>query len=209
MKYYFLGRTKDAVDRDCNIYIEKPGFQCNHYFSSIGEVGPCYCRGLQHSYDEIDTPLTEEDYNRLLDYNEKIGKAGYSVKPDSPEYEDGLKLIASLDDIFAKLAADNAVKERIFAEEKVILEDEYNLTEDDVDELFSYIPYDFRDRSVILGTYDSAVEVADQEIEDYGVFDNFRYLEQFFDYEAFGEDLVSDSDRYFELESGTIVEIAL
>lgn len=69
----FLYRTKAADDRDCCAYIRISDLKNKRICidGKFNVYGACYSSSLggrynNYSYDEIDTILTEKQYNRLL-----------------------------------------------------------------------------------------------------------------------------------------------
>ena len=82
---------------------------------------------------------------------------------------------------------------------------EPELTDEEIDTVFDeyYLPY--RDRGIIGYVWKDYEEVGREYMDAcYNVPD---FLENYVDYESFGEDLVNEAERYIELESGWIVEV--
>ena len=70
--YVFLYRTKAADDRDCCAYIDIDDLKAVHTCidGKFNVHGACYSCSLgsdyaNYTYDEVDTILTENQYNRL------------------------------------------------------------------------------------------------------------------------------------------------
>lgn len=190
--YVFLYRTKAADDRDCCAYIDIDDLKAAHtgIDGKFNVHGACYSSSLggmysDYAYNEVDTILTEEQYNRLV----------------NPMEND------SLDDIIAALTSEEAENyfEQIIESEREYIAEEYNLSDEEIDTVFNeyYLPY--RDRGIIGYVWKNYEEVGREYMDAcYNVPD---FLENYVDYKSFGEDLVNEAGRYIELESGWIVEV--
>lgn len=193
MSKTFLCRTKAADDRDCCAYIniadlEKSQTCTNGKFNICGA---CYSKSLDEryadlAYSEIDTILTEEQYNRLL--NPKAGD----------DYTDIIKTLTSIEAVeFA---------EEIFESEAEYIQEEYGLSYDEVMEVYHNYAGDYQDRAIIGYVYQDSSDLGYAEMENY--FAEYKMpdsLMNYFDYERFGEDLVNESEFYLELSSGMVV----
>lgn len=205
----FLYREKEANDRDCCAYVERPKFECGHYFGHIGIHGACYLSSLKAEYSDIDTILTEEEYNKLFEYNKIVDELGYGIEKDSEKYKQGMKAIEELKPIFDKLISEEAEKffAEIITDEKQYVMDEYDLTEDEVDEVFANYGQEYQDRGIVGYVWRNCEDLGAEYIEScYQIPD---FLEYYIDYDKFGNDLVqNDYDRYYKLADGRIVEMS-
>lgn len=203
----FLYRLKNDSSRDVCAYIdETPStFDCGHYFSGVGIQGACYCGGEFASYEDIETILTKNEYEILLKFNNDIKQLGYGIKEGDLRYIQGLDLIKDIQVIYDKLASTEAEKfeESIMNNEKEIIMDIWNLSEDDIEEILNDYSLDYKDRSIIGCVYDDVEELAENEIEQ--CCDIPDFLENYIDYSKFGEDLLEDREIYKELEDGRVV----
>lgn len=203
----FLYRLKNSEDRDACAYInETPSsFDCGHYFSGVGIQGACYCGGEFAPYEDIDTILTKNEYEMLLKFNNDIKQLGYGIKEGDLRYIQGLDLIKDIQVIYDKLQSEEAEKftKNIMDNEREIMMDEWNLSEDDIEEILNDYSSDYRDRSIIGYVYDDVEELAENEIEQ--CFDVPDFLTNYIDYSKFGEDLLQDEEMYKELEDGRVV----
>lgn len=190
-KRVFLFRTKAADDRDCCAYIDINDLKTVHTCidGKFNICGACYSSSLggkyyNYEYGEIDTILTESQYNRLV----------------NPNRND------DFNDIIETLTSEAAEKffEQIIEEEKEFIMDEYGLSSDEVDMVFDeyYLPY--QDRGIIGYVWKDYEELGSNYIED--VYSVPEFLENYIDYESFGEDLANE-ERFIELNSGEIVEL--
>lgn len=194
MSKVFLYRTKEADDRDCCAYIdiadlEKMRICCDGKFNIYGA---CYSMSLgggyaNLSYSEIDTYLTEEQYNRLL-----------NPKSDD-DYTDIIEALQSTE------AADFYAE--IIASEQEYMMEEYGLDIDDISEIYDNYSLDYMDRAIISWVYENATAVGKAQMENsFSLHSEMEHLMKYFDYESFGEDIVNESEYYYELSDGRIVE---
>lgn len=198
MSKTFLYRTKAADDRDCCAYIDIADLERLHTCidGKFNIYGACYSMSLggrysdHHNanlaYSEVDTILTEEQYNRLL--NPKAGD----------DYTDIIKTLTSIE------AAD--FYEKIIESEAEYIQEEYGLSYKEIEEIHNNYSLDYQDRAIIGYVYQDSSDLGHDEMENYfagsGLPDN---LMNYFDYEKFGEDLVNESENYLELSSGMVV----
>lgn len=194
----FLYRTKAADDRDCCAYIDIADLKRSQTCidGKFNICGACYSMSLGRrysdhhnadlAYSEIDTILTEEQYNRLL-----------NPKTDD-DYTDIIKTLTSIE------AADFYAE--IIASEQEYMMEEYSLDIDDIEEIYYNYSLDYQDRAIIGYVYQDSSDLGYDEMENY--FTECKMpdsLMNYFDYEKFGEDLVNESEFYLELSSGRVV----
>lgn len=203
----FLYRLKNTVDRDACAYIDEipSTFDCEHYFSGVIIQGACYCGGEFASYEDIETILTKIEYKKLIKFNEDIEKLGYGINKGDERYKKGLELIKDIQDIYTKLQSAEAeqFEEDIMDNEKEIMMEQWNLSEDDIEEILDNYRLDYKDRSIIGYVYDDIEDLAENEIEQ--CFNVPDYLTNYIDYSKFGTDLLQDEEKYKELEDGRVV----
>lgn len=83
--------------------------------------------------------------------------------------------------------------------------DEYDISEEDVEEIFENYRLDYRDRSIIGYIYSNTSELGYDEAFDLGYIKPGDVIsERYFDYEKFGEDLLEE-EQYMELSDGRVV----
>lgn len=207
-KKYFLGKIKNSDDRDCVKYIEFGNFECGHYFSAFHIEGACFSgfeKELQdvilNDFDNFDTILTKQDFERLFEIKKKINDLGYGIKKDSDKYNLGIKYLKELD--FFKEKLDSKENEilfnKIIEEEKQFCMEQYYLSREDIDFIFENYGLDYQDRAIIGVVFENFDEMVYEEKFSYG-YENVPY----FDDEAFGKDLL-ETENYLELENGKIV----
>lgn len=190
--YVFLYRTKEADDRDCCAYIAIDDLKAVRICSDrkFTVHGACYSSSLgggftNYSYEEIDTILTEEQYNRLVNPTE------------NDDLTDIIETLTSeqANDFFAQ----------IIKSEREYIEEEYDLSQEEIDNIFNEYYLDYCDRAVISYVHRNYEELAQEYLENCYSIPNF--LENYINYESFGEDMVNENERYYELDDGRIVEL--
>lgn len=211
MSYLFLFKNYEEDDRDCVVYVqdEKNHFHCDHYFGSVILHGSCFSGRDFPDYDDIKTILTEQEYQLLINLNKQLDDLGYGIKKDDERYIKGVELWGQIEKIFDKLKTEENQKlfEEIQQEEIDYLIDMYGFSEDEVKEIFDRYYLDYRDRSIVGMTFDSVYDLGYEEFYGCGFGnDSFKNVESFFDFEAFGEAILSD-DNYIQLKDGKIVSL--
>lgn len=210
METIFLGRKKEN-DRDCCVYIEINGFECNHYFGGLRICGACYSgfekeirEFITEKFDEFETILTQEEALRLFEINDKIKALGYGIEKDSEKYKRGLTLLDEFKPITDKLLSNEGEKffKEVQENEKEYCMQEYDLTRDEIDEVFDYYSLPYQDRDIIGCVFIDKDEFGEEEKWSFG-YENIRY----FDTEAFVNDLL-DEEYYLELDSGKVVSFS-
>ena len=210
-KYLFLYREKAADDRDCCAYIEakNPRFECGHYFGGIGLHGACYSGHKFPDYKDIETILTETEYEELIAYNKAINELGYGIKKGDERYNKGIELSKSVQRIFDKLESSEAkeFQQSIIESEIGYLKDEYSLSDEDIEKIFDEYYLDYRDRGIVGCVFNDSSDLGYEEAWQLGYIKNGDTIaERYFDYEKFGEDLLED-ENYLELDDGRVVSL--
>lgn len=175
--YIFLYRTKAADDRDCCAYVDINQIKA-HRICCDGKFnihGACYSSSLggtysNYAYDEVDTILTEEQFNRLV----------------NPTKND------SFEDIITALTSDEAENffEQIKESEREYIAEEHNLSEEEIDYVFDNYSLPYYDRGVIGYVWFDYDELGREYIGSCCSVPDF--LENYIDYGKFGEDLAED-----------------
>lgn len=213
-KYVFLAKIKNSDDRDCVYYYELDSFtfECSHYFSGLRLSGACFSGFVQelkdivnNDFDNLETILTKEDFNKLFDIDKKIHNLGYGISYGDNRYNLGYKLANEVNYIVKKLqgSSNELLFDKVITDEKEWVKKEYNLTDDEVNVMFDnygkgYSDLGYRDRSI--GTiYTDKKEFIDDLKWNMG-YDEVPY----FDDEMFYQDMI-ENNSYLELESGKIV----
>lgn len=206
----FLYRIKESDDRDCCCYIEPPQFVCDHYFSSVQPQGACYSGGEFQPYGRIETVLTEDEYTKFLLLVDKLDTLGFGITKGDERYQKGMLLCADLQFVFDKLNSSegDSFFEQIIESEKEYLEDTEDLTRDEIDEIFGAYPLEYQDRSICGSIYEDCDELGEEEAFSLGLFHDNDFMERYFDYEKFGED-IADDECHCRLSSGRIASLMM
>lgn len=219
-KYVFLAKVKNSDDRDCVKYLDLTSgeFECDHYFRGLHISGACFSgfkteleEEVNNNFDNLETILTKDDFLRLFEFDKQISDLGYGIKKDDERYNKGLEFGKSIQDIIDKLMGKE--NEQLFAkvikDEKEYCQEKYNLTNEEVEEIFSNYYYDYQDRAIISRVFDDVEECGEEEFDVYSEGNISDYMKNFIDYKAFGEDLIYNSEGYYQLESGRVVYYSL
>jgi len=210
-KYTFLYRH----DEEC-AYIELNAigrFECGHYFASLRISGASWSgKSRFPNYDDVETVLTETEYNRLFTYGEAISELGYGIEKDSARYKLGVTMSESAQNIIDKLNSEENKQffERIQEDEIRVVQDEWGLSEEEVRYIFDYSPYGYKDRGLISYVWRNAEEMAREYCWSTGVVDNDSFVSNYIDYEEMGRDFLRDfldEEQYYELDDYRVVQI--
>lgn len=214
-EHVFLYRIKNSDDRDCCAYIDTNGseFVCNHYFSGINICGSCYSGRDWAAYDDIETILTRTEYNQLLKYKKELHELGYGITKGDSRYQKGIKIINKIEPIVDKLKSDEAQEffDRISSEEMQVLKEEYELNDSDIECILNEYPLDYRDRSIVAAVYSDMDDLGREEAWQCGYInrENESLMDRYFDYEKFGEDVVSEDEFFIEITHNRAVRIMI
>lgn len=210
----FLFKIKNSDDRDVCGYINNNAerFEYGYYFGNVILEGACYSGMNFPEYKDITTILTEEEYNHLINFNKELKKLGCGISENISEndsrYITGKRLCKAIQPIFDKLnseAAENLFRQIQEEEKEYLMENYPCLNEEDIAIIWDNYYFEYRDRAIVGGIYSNAYELGYEEAWGLGYIDSNDYIvEKYFDFEAFGEDLVSDLEDYVELTSGKI-----
>lgn len=200
-------REIDKDNRDCCSYLDA---KYREGVLHLNTCGACFCgsstRGLPN-YDTIETVLTEEEYNAVSDYI-RVSKGILSnfehlVKNLKPIVEQAIK----------KLQSDEGKEffEKIVADEKEYLKEQWNLSDKDIEDIFDAYPYEYKDRAIVGVIYEDYYELGETEALNVGYHLQSigKIMDRYFNYEKFGEDLVEENDGYVELDDGRIVYLMM
>ena len=208
-KNLFLAKIKNSDDRDIVKYIKFNGFECNHYFGGLHIEGACFgdfekdFRDLvENNFEDLETILTKDEFIKLFELNDELKALGYGIKKDSDKYNKGLEIIKEYENTIEKKLQSNENKElfeKVIADEKEYVKNEYNLSDLEVDDIFENYCLEYQDRSIIGGIYQDKYEFGEEMKFEFG-YQNMPY----FDVKTFVNDLL-ESENYYKLDSGKIV----
>ena len=209
MERVFLAKEKNSDDRDIVKYIEFNGFECGHYFGGLHIVGACFSgykeelkNIVENDFESLETILTRDEFIKLFELDRQLDDLGFGIEKDSDRYNKGMEIIAEFENtIGKKLLSDENRKlfEKVVADEKEYVKNEYDLTDEEVEEIFDNYGLEYQDRSIVGYVFRDFDEMVEEEKFSLG-YDKVPY----FDDESFGNDLL-ESENYLELESGRIV----
>ena len=210
MSYLFLYREKATDDRDCCAYIDSknPRFECDHYFGSVNLCGACYSGHDFPAYADIETVLTETEYNELIQFDKAIHNLGYGITKGDERYKKGIELSKSIQHVFDKLTSKEAeeFQQKIIESEIEYMKEEYSLSDEDIEKIFNEYYLDYRDRGIIGSVFSDSSDLGYEEAWSLGYIKNGDTIsERYFDYDKFGEDLVNEDENYLELDGGRVV----
>ena len=205
----FLAKIKNSDDRDVVKYVEFKGFECNHYFSGLHIMGACtygfekeFRQVVEHDFDNLETILTQAELLKLFELNDKLKNLGYGIEIGSERYRVGMEIIKEYEDtIKVRLSSEDNQKlfEKVIKEEKNFMQQQYDLTEEEVNMIFDNYNGTYQDRAIVNCVYDNLDEFVEEEKIALGYADI-----PYFDDKAFGEDLLEDGYS-LQLKSGKIV----
>ena len=209
MEKIFLAKIKNSIDRDCVKYIRFNGFECEHYFGGLQVNGACFSNKGQDikeiaesNFDDLETILTKEEMLKIFELNDKLKALGYGIKRDSKEYNEGVKIMEEYWNTIGKklLSEENEnLYQKVVDDEKEYIKKEYNLNDNEVNEIFDNYFNDYQDRAIVGYVFSGFDEMVEEEKINFGYEDS-----PYFNDEEFGNDLLN-SEGYYKLDSGKIV----
>lgn len=211
MKNVFLLRLKNETDRDAVKYLDLSTgkFECDHYFAGLRICEACFS-GFEGelkkmNFNNFETILTEKELKKLFDFDDKIKQLGYGITKGDERYKKGLKYNEEIKSIIAKLTSkDNqAFFQKIQENEKEILQKEWNLTDEELQEIWNSYSLNYKDRAIVGYIYKDFNEFAEETAENYCIAETDTQ-KKYFNYDAWGQDLLNDDETYKELSNGRV-----
>lgn len=205
MKKLFIFKELNSDDRDIVSYIERPTFDCGHYFGCFNLQGACFSKSLEFP-ENIKTILNKEEIHALVIADKALHNLGCGIKKGSLKYKKGLKILNDIEPVFKKLESEENQKlfDEVFEEEKTYLKEEFNLIDIEIEEIFDNYYLNYRDRGIVCYVYTDCEELGREEAETY--FENVQNVEKYFDYEEFASDLLNE-ETYIELKTKKCVRL--
>lgn len=216
MEKLFLAKIKNSDDRDCVFYVELRGFECNHYFGGLSLGGACFSGYekefrdiVDNSFDTLETIYTQKELQELFRLNDELKSLGYGIEKDSDKYNEGIELLNKIDCMLDKLkSGDNEeLFQNVIEEEKEYCMQEYNLSREEIDDIFDNTKDDYHDRSIICAVYEDKEDLF-RDCAFNGLIDISEDLIDYIDVESYVNDNILCSDCYYELDDGRIVYYA-
>lgn len=217
MEKLFLAKIKDSDDRDCVFYVELVGFECNHYFGGLRLGGACFGgyeeefrKIVDNDFDTLETIYTKEEMQELFRLNDELKSLGYGIEKDSDKYNQGIELLNKIDCMLDKLrSGDNEeLFQNVIEEEKEYCMQEYNLSREEIDDIFDNTKDDYHDRSIICAVYEDKEELFKDLIFNGLINDIDDDLIDYIDIDNYVNDRILIDDCYYELDDGRIVYYA-
>lgn len=146
--YVFLCKRHD-IERENIIYI-KDDKECHLDINDKIDIsGPLFSNNIDFDYDDITTILTEEEFEILK--------------------EGGDALLDNWSDIRNRLLSEDNQKltDEIKEDEIIFIMREYNLTKNDVKEIYDHYKYDYFDNEIIYDVYDSTKDAITNLVENH------------------------------------------
>lgn len=212
----FVGRKKEH-DRDACFYVEKAKFECGHYFSKPHPEGACYSCGWEgfnhdskeYDYDNIETVLTKKEYAEFRKLIDELDSFGYCLDKDEEKKKQAQvkadEINKFIDDKLRSKKAELFLNKIAKSEQEYIMK-EYDIDEDEFDDILNNYNLDYFDRGIISQVYDDSVSVAERYIDE-GVYGNVDdKLTYYIDYDKLGYDIIANDECFYELNDGRVVE---
>lgn len=145
----------------------------------------------------------------MILFDQAIKNLGYGIKQGDDRYFEGVKLCENIQAVYDKLNGEEAKEfyEGIIADEKQIVMNEYDMTEEQIEAAFNNysLSHDYQDRSIIGSIFDDVSDLGYEEAFSLGYIKKDDYIsEKYFDYEKFGNDLL-EQEEYYELDDGRCI----
>lgn len=217
MENLFLAKIKDSDDRDCVFYVELSGFECGHYFGGLHLGGACFSgyydefkERVENEFDTLETIYTKEEMQELFRLNDELKSLGYGIEKDSDKYNKGIELLNKIDCMLDKLrSGDNEeLFQNVIEEEKEYCMQEYNLSKEQIDDIFNEYNSVYQDRAIICAVFEDKEELF-RDCAFNGLIDNISdELIDYIDVESYVDDKILIYDCYYELDDGRIVYYA-
>ena len=216
MENLFLAKIKNSDDRDCVFYVELRGFECNHYFGGLSLGGACFGgyqeefrKIVDNDFDTLETIYTKEEMQELFRLNDELKSLGYGIEKDSDKYNKGIELLNKIDCMLDKLkSGDNEeLFQNIIEEEKEYCMQKYNLSREQIDDIFDNYNSVYQDRAIICAVFEDKEELF-RDCAFNGLIDISEDLIDYIDVESYVNDNILCNDYYYELDDGRIVYYA-
>lgn len=217
MENLFLAKIKNSDDRDCVFYVELSGFECGHYFGGLHLGGACFSgyyaefkERVENEFDTLETIYTKEEMQELFRLNDELKSLGYGIEKDSDKYNKGIELLNKIDCMLDKLrSGDNEeLFQNVIEEEKEYCMQEYNLSKEQIDDIFNEYNSVYQDRAIICAVFEDKEDLF-RDCAFNGLIDNISdELIDYIDVESYVDDKILIYDCYYELDDGRIVYYA-
>lgn len=214
MEKLFLAKIENSDDRDAVYYLDFDGIRENGYFSNINLNGSCFSGFkkelldvVENDFDSLETIYTKEEIKQLFALDDELDKVKSCINIDKEKIHDrGVKITNEINCLLDKLrSGDNEeLFQNIVEEEKVWCMNEYNLSKEEIDDIFNNYNGNYQDRSIIVTVYKDKEELFD-EMRFNGIIECSDYLIDYVDKERYINDVLEEDNTFYELSDGRIV----
>ena len=214
MEKLFLAKIENSDDRDVVYYLDFDGIRKDGYFSSINLNGSCFSGFKQelldvveNDFDSLETIYTKDEIKQLFALDDELDKVKSCINIDKDKIHDrGVKITNEINCLLDKLrSGDNEeLFQNIVEEEKVWCMNEYNLSKEQIDDIFDNYKGNYQDRSIIVTVYNDKEELFD-EMRFNGIIECSDYLVDYVDKERYINDVLEEDNTFYELSDGRIV----
>lgn len=145
----------------------------------------------------------------LFRLNDELKSLGYGIEKDSDKYNKGIELLNKINCMLDKLkSGDNEeLFQNIIEEEKEYCMQEYNLSREQIDDIFDNYNSVYQDRAIICAVFEDKEELF-RDCAFNGLIDISEDLIDYIDVESYVNDNILCDDYYYELDDGRIVYYA-
>lgn len=187
IRFLFKNNTND---RDCCAYINTDDLKSKlkRSNSTFCICSSNYFHDIENvNFDNLKTILTREEMNILCNHTNE-----------------------DLSEIISKLESEE--NDRLFhevqEEEKMVLMNEFDLTDEEVEELFCSYPYEYKDRGIVSCVFSNEYDLGYDFASFTGLFSNKmeeEFWRDYIDFTKVGETRLINDSGYIKLNSGKIV----
>lgn len=214
MEKLFLAKIENSDDRDVVYYLDFEGIRENGYFSNINLNGSCFfgfkkelLDVIENDFDSLETIYTKEEITKLFELDDELDKVKNCINADKEKIHDrGVKITNEINCLLDKLrSGDNEeLFQNVVEEEKVWCMNEYNLSKEEIDDIFDNYNSSYQDRSIIAIIYEDKEDMFDN-LRWNGIIEVSDYLVDYVDKDGYIDSILNEDNTYYELSDGRIV----
>lgn len=214
MEKLFLAKIENSDDRDVVYYLDFDGIRKDGYFSNINLNGSCFSGFkkelldvVENDFDSLETIYTKDEIKQLFALDDELDKVKSCINIDKEKIHDrGVKITNEINCLLDKLrSGDNEeLFQNIVEEEKVWCMNEYNLSKEQIDDIFDNYKGNYQDRSIICTIYEDKEDMFDN-LRWNGCIEVSDYLIDYVDKERYISDVLEEDNTFYELSDGRIV----
>lgn len=213
-KYLFLYKENNTDDRDAIKYIDVSRIdklECGHYFPSINVIGACFSQSLKLNeidFNNITSILDKDEFAKLDEYNKNIKSLGYGLDTQPQKQEQAHIFYKDIENIIEKIkSVENLyLFEQVKEEEKELICQWYDITQEECQKIFDYYSLDYKDRAVIGAVYQDFYDLGECSLGWCSDENIPEFIQDCIDLEKLGEKITNNGD-YYILEDGRVVAL--